>query len=265
MVDDVFGGSLRMFPRLPLRSPRSHWARSARLRQALSSLCLLGVIGGTVYLAHPHPRAIANSVPASDKPLLKTGNQGAAVTELQAMLKLMGFYQGAVTGVYDEPTAAAVTQFQKAANLTPDGIVGAATWNRLLPPVPAIAATPAPTSPSGSTADTFPTPGQATPPATQPTPKPPQPPAKTATGTPATGIDRPTTSDAATFPILRMGMRGPAVEGLQQRLRGLGFLKGAIDGVFGSETQTAVKAAQQKLKLEPDGIVGNATWQGLLR
>lgn len=60
-------------------------------------------------------------------------------------------------------------------------------------------------------------------------------------------------------------MKGPAVEGLQQRLRSLGYLQGSVDGVFGAETQAAVKAAQRKLSLEPDGVVGNATWLGLLR
>lgn len=60
-------------------------------------------------------------------------------------------------------------------------------------------------------------------------------------------------------------MQGPAVTGLQERLRTLGYLKSGADGVFGPETQAAVKAAQRKLSLEPDGVVGPATWTGLLR
>lgn len=60
-------------------------------------------------------------------------------------------------------------------------------------------------------------------------------------------------------------MRGSAVSRLQERLRTLGFYNGAIDGVFGAETQTAVQAAQQKFNLEPDGVVGPATWTALLQ
>ena len=60
-------------------------------------------------------------------------------------------------------------------------------------------------------------------------------------------------------------MRGSAVSGLQMRLQAIGVFGGAIDGVFGTETQEAVKAAQQKFNLEPDGVVGSATWEALMR
>ncbi|NJL37440.1 MAG: peptidoglycan-binding protein [Leptolyngbyaceae cyanobacterium SM1_4_3] len=60
-------------------------------------------------------------------------------------------------------------------------------------------------------------------------------------------------------------MRGPAVARLQERLRATGFFSGAIDGVFGTETQNAVRAAQRNFDLEPDGVVGPATWGALLR
>jgi peptidoglycan hydrolase-like protein with peptidoglycan-binding domain len=38
-----------------------------------------------------------------------------------------------------------------------------------------------------------------------------------------------------------------------------------VNGVFGETTQTAVKAAQQRFKLDADGVVGPATWNVLLR
>jgi N-acetylmuramoyl-L-alanine amidase len=60
-------------------------------------------------------------------------------------------------------------------------------------------------------------------------------------------------------------MRGPAVTRLQQRLRAIGVFRGEVDGVFGSETQTAVQSAQRRYNLTPDGVVGNATWGALLR
>ncbi|UBF26915.1 peptidoglycan-binding protein [Kovacikia minuta CCNUW1] len=73
------------------------------------------------------------------------------------------------------------------------------------------------------------------------------------------------TPELITFPILRLGMKGPAVIGLQRRLRAIGLLKSSADGVFGSETQDAVKAAQRKFKLEADGVVGPATWIELMQ
>jgi peptidoglycan hydrolase-like protein with peptidoglycan-binding domain len=60
-------------------------------------------------------------------------------------------------------------------------------------------------------------------------------------------------------------MRGPAVAQLQERLKVLGFLNASSDGVFGLATQAAVKAAQQRFNLTPDGVVGPATWSALLR
>ncbi|MBD2020394.1 peptidoglycan-binding protein, partial [Leptolyngbya sp. FACHB-36] len=48
-------------------------------------------------------------------------------------------------------------------------------------------------------------------------------------------------------------------------LRTIGVFEGAIDGVFGAETQTAVRAAQRRFGLEADGVVGPSTWSALLR
>jgi N-acetylmuramoyl-L-alanine amidase len=79
--------------------------------------------------------------------------------------------------------------------------------------------------------------------------------------TPAAG----TTPTSVELPTLRLGMRGPAVSQLQERLHSTGFFSGAIDGVFGPETQSAVMAAQRRYQLDPDGIVGAATWTALLR
>jgi N-acetylmuramoyl-L-alanine amidase len=46
-------------------------------------------------------------------------------------------------------------------------------------------------------------------------------------------------------------------------LKALGFFSGAADGDFGPRTQAAVIAAQRKLNLTADGIVGNGTWTAL--
>lgn len=65
---------------------------------------------------------------------------------------------------------------------------------------------------------------------------------------------------ASGLPILRPGMRGSQVVKLQERLSNLGFLKTGVDGDFGPVTEQAVKAFQKRYGLEPDGVVGGATW-----
>ncbi|MCY7279021.1 MAG: peptidoglycan-binding protein, partial [Phormidesmis sp. CAN_BIN44] len=65
--------------------------------------------------------------------ILRSGSRGADVNELQATLRLLGFYDGAVDGFFGETTVAAVGRFQEAAGLGKDGVVGPATWERLFP------------------------------------------------------------------------------------------------------------------------------------
>ena len=63
--------------------------------------------------------------------------------------------------------------------------------------------------------------------------------------------------------ILRKGDRGDAVSALQGMLSAQGYSCGAIDGIFGTRTQAAVKAFQQDSGLTPDGVVGAHTWAAL--
>jgi peptidoglycan hydrolase-like protein with peptidoglycan-binding domain len=67
------------------------------------------------------------------RPNLAPGSQGESVSELQAALKLLGFYNGAVDGIYSDVTSAAVSKFKQAAGLKADNTVDAATWQRLFP------------------------------------------------------------------------------------------------------------------------------------
>ena len=39
----------------------------------------------------------------------------------------------------------------------------------------------------------------------------------------------------------------------------------AVDGIFGQSTQTAVMAFQRMFGLAPDGVIGQETWDGILR
>ena len=62
---------------------------------------------------------------------MTVGATGEEVTKLQNRLIALGYLSGRADGVYGQKTAAAVRAFQRAANLTVDGIAGAATINAI--------------------------------------------------------------------------------------------------------------------------------------
>lgn len=172
----------------------------------------------------------AQSLPALEinRPIIKVGSSGADVSELQAVLKLLGYYTGLVDGMFTEKTAMAVSLFQQAAGLDADGIVGADTWNRLFPPVSLILVSEA--------------------------------------NNPVTSVSVPSSLPSSkTWPLLSRGTSGTEVERLQERLRDRGFFSGNITGNFGPKTEAAVRAAQQYYGIKSDGIVGPATWRVLMR
>ena len=63
--------------------------------------------------------------------------------------------------------------------------------------------------------------------------------------------------------ILKKGSTGSAVKYLQRKLYSKLYPVGTIDGIFGSNTERAVKEFQQENGLTPDGIVGPKTWQAV--
>lgn len=65
-------------------------------------------------------------------------------------------------------------------------------------------------------------------------------------------------------PTCRKGARGKITTLIQERLNSMGFNCGAVDGIFGSGTEAAVKAFQRAMGLTADGIVGVNTWTKLL-
>lgn len=62
---------------------------------------------------------------------------------------------------------------------------------------------------------------------------------------------------------LKRGSTGLRVIKLQQQLHDKGFNPGAIDGIFGENTEVAVEAFQRSVGLKDDGIVGSKTHDAL--
>lgn len=67
-----------------------------------------------------------------------------------------------------------------------------------------------------------------------------------------------------TMNTLRRGNKGAQVKVLQFLLNENGFNAGTVDGIFGSNTEKAVKAYQKQKRLSVDGICGRNTWSKLL-
>ncbi|NJK52811.1 MAG: peptidoglycan-binding protein [Leptolyngbyaceae cyanobacterium SU_3_3] len=63
--------------------------------------------------------------------------------------------------------------------------------------------------------------------------------------------------------VLRQGSEGSAVSDLQERLTAAGFSTGTIDGIFGAQTDAAVRSFQRSRDLIPDGVVGDQVYQAL--
>lgn len=73
------------------------------------------------------------------------------------------------------------------------------------------------------------------------------------------------------LPILSKGSKGAAVKALQRMLYCLGYVnidgkaRISVDGSFGSNTEAAVKRYQKNAAIGVDGIVGEKTWNKLLK
>jgi peptidoglycan hydrolase-like protein with peptidoglycan-binding domain len=65
------------------------------------------------------------------------------------------------------------------------------------------------------------------------------------------------------WPLVRRGDQQHPVQTLQYLLRARGHTV-AVDGIFGPNTESAVRAFQQEKNLSVDGIVGPNTWSALI-
>ncbi|NMG05397.1 peptidoglycan-binding domain-containing protein [Brasilonema sp. UFV-L1] len=180
-----------------------------------SVFLLLGFCAKESVASQPQQIAQATSSEGINRPTLQIGSKGERVTELQAALKLLGFYTGTVDGVYSESTVLAVSRFQEAAGLKADGIVDATTWQQLFPSEATVASSrplpsstsrfPAPSATSNTNQVVIPTSNNSRPPTTSATTVKPEPrPTTTSTATSNTTATtakpepRPTTTSTAT-------------------------------------------------------------------
>jgi peptidoglycan hydrolase-like protein with peptidoglycan-binding domain len=107
------------------------------LRRALLALAAAAAVAASLLLSSP-----ANAFPNTYFHTQSTGNRGADVLAIQYLLAHHG--QSAPTdGVFGASTDTAVRSFQTASGLGADGIVGPATWGKLVPQIKAGASGPA--------------------------------------------------------------------------------------------------------------------------
>ncbi|NJN63046.1 MAG: peptidoglycan-binding protein [Coleofasciculaceae cyanobacterium RL_1_1] len=173
-----------------------------------------------------------------ERDTLRLGSEGEDVREFQALLALLGYYSGEITGRFDQTTALAAQSFQASAGLVTDAIVGPMTWGRLLPVALDNMIVQAPIAANTSTGD--------------------------ANTVPAPDRVRSNSRSETNLPTLQLGSNGSLVSYLQQRLTAMGYYSGAIDGDFGPVTQAAVIEAQIDFSLVPTGVVDSSVWPYLI-
>lgn len=212
-----------------------------------------------------------------DMRTLRRGDTGSDVRTLQTALTRAGYDPGAINGVFGAQTERAVKEFQRVLGLQQDGIVGPRTWAFLMPFVyesdpdvlrrgskgPMVVRLQNGLNRAGYDVGTvdglFGTRTQAAVRAFQ-----------RANGLPESGVvDFNTWLAIAPYLdsrdiYLRRGDRGMLVRIAQTALARAGFNPGTADGVFGPNTQNAVRAFQQAKGLTVDGIIGPRTWTALM-
>lgn len=210
----------------------SQWGSQSLAQEGYNSMEILRYYyGDDIELVVNAPiRNVTHSYPGYP---LRLGSVGEEVFWLQAGLNRIGRNYPAIptiptTGVYDEATREAVRAFQRIFALTPDGIVGKATWYRVLRIYVGVTNLAELASLGYQLyAPHFEFPG-----------------------------------------TLRLGDSGGSVQILQYMLALLSEYSDALlpiqaDGLFGPSTQEAVRIFQGLYSLPADGVVGPATWEAI--
>ena len=210
----------------------SQWGSEALARQGRTYIEILRhYYGNNIELVSNAPiRDITYSYPGYPQ---QNGSSGNYITVLQVMLNRISRNYPAiprispVDGIFGAQTEESVKQFQRIFNLTPDGIVGQATWYKLVFLYVGV------TNLSELVSE----------------------------GQPYTQIQGP-----ATGVTLQEGSTGISVSALQYFISIIGQFNTsvpvlAIDGIFGPKTTAAVNAVQSRFGMPVTGIVNQATWQ----
>lgn len=69
----------------------------------------------------------------------------------------------------------------------------------------------------------------------------------------------PTYNGDSVYTLSKLGSQGDEVRRIQKKLKSLGYYTGAVDGVYGTGTQKAVRAFQKSCGITADGIAGPKT------
>ncbi|MGN0571432.1 MAG: spore cortex-lytic enzyme [Candidatus Fimenecus sp.] len=67
------------------------------------------------------------------------------------------------------------------------------------------------------------------------------------------------TNENSVSTLSKMGSRGDEVRRIQEKLKSMGYYTGSVDGIYGTQTQSAVKKFQRDNGLDVDGIAGPKT------
>ncbi len=209
---------------------------------------------------------------------MQDGDEGDDVKDVQNRLYELGYLSKSfITGTYGEKTSAAVSDFQKANNIIPDGMVGHETMDILYADdvvgnffakgetSDTIAVYQERLKKLGYLASTYKVKGKmddATIIAIR----------KFQANNDLTpdGCLGPTTMAAmdskdAKSHTLKLGMKGADVKAVQKRLKALGYLKtnSQVNGYYGDVTESAVEEFQRRNGLSADGTVGPKTLEKL--
>lgn len=63
----------------------------------------------------------------------------------------------------------------------------------------------------------------------------------------------------SSFAVSKLGSTGTEVKSIQKKLSSLGYYKGSVDGIYGSQTRSAVISFQRNCGITADGICGKTT------
>lgn len=171
------------------------------------------------------------------------GATGSQVTVIQERLQGLGYFNQSPTGVFGSVTTSAVIQFQQANGLPTDGVVGEQTMRVLFSPSARSLRVQNYGIPSVQSSQRF--------------------------GASFSNYGIPAVQESQGFGAsggsngLQLGDRGFQVRRLQEKLSDRGYNPGLIDGVYGGQTQNAVREFQLQNELFADGVAGKATLAAL--